>query len=57
MLTRIYKLAHMLGSFFQMFKDKTSLFERAIKAYILKFHYIEFKIGGDACSQIFGQCT
>jgi len=35
-----------------MLKDKTSPFERARKAYILKFRHIEFAIGENIHSKI-----
>jgi len=40
-----------------MLKDKTSLWGRARKTYILKFRHIELAIGGDIHSKILGRCT
>jgi len=40
-----------------MLKDKTSPFERARKAYILKFRHIKLAIGEDIRSKILGQYT
>jgi len=40
-----------------MLKDKTSLFGRARKAYILMVRHIELAKGGDIHSKILGQCT
>jgi len=40
-----------------MLKDKTSPFEKARKAYILKFRCIGLAIGGDFCSKILEKCT
>jgi len=40
-----------------MLKDKTSLFGRTTKAYILKFRHIELAIGAYICSEILGRCT
>jgi len=40
--------------FLKMLRDKTSPFERAKKAYNLKFRNIELAIGGDVCSKNLG---